>query len=198
MKFHRLEFLSAPAEEGDDFRYKPHSMCVACGLRYVPFAADFPVPEDTVERVDLHFFESTEQPLLEVGGVLVAEQRLATRLLENGMTGFTIEEASASVPDENETRRPNYRWLRITGRCTTNDVWRRVATSCSICGTAVTEAVPSATRTVRLREPLPVCDLNRSRERLAGIIASERFLEVLDRVCPDHHSFLKLIGCPPE
>lgn len=173
-------------------------MCVACGLRYVPFAADFPVPEDTVERVDLHFFESTEQPLLEVGGVLVAEQRLATRLLENGMTGFTIEAASASMPHAGERRLPSYRWLRISGRCTTNDVWQRVATSCATCGTNITEPVPSATRTVRLREPLPTFDLNRSRERAAGIVASERFVNVLDRICPDHRSFLKLIECPPE
>jgi hypothetical protein len=193
MRFYRLDFLSAPAVEGDEFEYKSTSPCNVCGLRSHPYASDFVVSDDRVSRLDFLLLEKVDQPLLEVAGVLVAEEEIAVQMAEAGITGFTLGDATAALPDEIDSRLPSYKWLKITGRCKTNDVWSRVVSVCSECGSARTEPVVSPIRRVVLETPAPKCDLNRSREPTSGIIASDRFVDLLDRICPEHKTFLKLI-----
>jgi hypothetical protein len=53
MKYYLLEFLSAPADEGEGFRYKTPVPCSHCGLKSVPYSAEFIAPEDRVEAVHL-------------------------------------------------------------------------------------------------------------------------------------------------
>lgn len=65
--------------------------------------------------------------LLESFPCLVVTDRLASRLREGGLTGFTLADVTVSTDGDARHRRaeplPRFRWLQVTGRRGADDLW---------------------------------------------------------------------------
>ncbi|HEX8911166.1 MAG TPA: hypothetical protein VF796_02320 [Humisphaera sp.] len=181
MNFFRLQFIWSGAEEGTGFRAKLRQTCPACGAHFVTTTDKFVTPEDEVEAASISLWDDQPPvPLFEAARLLIATLDLATVLEDRGMTGFdvrpvTIESVDGEVCDDEA-----YRWLRVTGRCTTIDAWDRIVSTCAVCGTARSVPVDRVVRSVQLKLPPPTADVSRARERTVGLIVSQRFVDVLD------------------
>ncbi len=192
MSYYRLQFQAAPAEEGERFEYKTHEPCSQCGFRFIEYSRDFQVPEDRVRRFHLELWDELEEPLFLGADLLVARTDFAEEMVKAGLTGYRLEEARVTLRDRPKVVLPSYQWVIITGRCRTNDVWRRVVSTCPQCHGTFTEPVKSPVRNAYLRLPLPEHDLSRARERLVGIVVSQRFKDFLTGVCPEYERFVEL------
>ena len=177
-RFFQMEFLY-PLSEAEDIQLAKRTACTHCGLRALPFASRFPVPDDSVavakaEASDLE--DVREQHFFTARGLLLSTQAAGTALLTSGITGITPRSATLEILNSADVKL-ELTWLAITGRCDVNDIWTRVASTCPICGIAKEESFPQMTRTVRLLAP-PLRDVSRAREDKAGIIVSDRFRHV--------------------
>jgi hypothetical protein len=184
-----LDFAEAPAEEGDDWQSVELSpdKCAVCDRRRLPYANRFHVPDDGVLRTDAGVWGFADHALLLCAGILLAREDVAGALVESGLTGFELREASVSrLDDEAQAESlPRYRWVVITGRCDTTPIWERVVGSCSACGVALTEKVNRTTRSWALEATHPPdVDICRAREASAGVIVSGRIRDVLLRHDP--------------
>ncbi len=172
MDFYRLSFITAPATEGEDFEYLSGRTCADCGLRCFPITHQFLVPEDTVSVLHLEADDSALPSIFEAAGMLVAQDQIVKAMSKAGITGFDVRPVMISIA-ESDPSVSCYRWLAITGRCTTNPVWERVVSVCPTCGMEKTERVTSSQRIVTIVDPKPTTDFFRSRERAAGIMITE-------------------------
>ena len=193
MNYYQLRLKSAAAEEGDGFRYKKRAMCATCGLRPLVYAAEFPVPEDSVDTLSVALWDKPLFPVSEAAGLLISESMVAEAMLSAGLTGIEIRDAAVAeeLLTGERVSLPKYSWLAITGRCHTNDIWTRVVSVCPTCATPKTESLPRTTRDVMLLQP-PKEDFCRAREAVAGIIVSERFVDFATKRLPEVASHLQL------
>src|SRR5262245_65344320 len=133
MNYYQLRFLEALAEEGEHWRYRTYQPCPHCGLKYVSHDSDFVVPDDRVAVADVAVWDPPQHPVYAAAGLLIAEERFARSMLDAGVTGFTLRDASVGMIDRSRASLPSFKWINIKGRCKTNDVWRRVASVCPYC-----------------------------------------------------------------
>src|SRR5688572_15997743 len=93
-----VDFLEAPAEEGDGWQSVSLSfpVCPICRRRRLPFMRQYHVPDDGVVRVDAGIWGFVDHPLVQCAGILLAREDVANALAESGLSGFEIRNASVS------------------------------------------------------------------------------------------------------
>lgn len=200
MSYYRLDFPEHPAEEGDRWQSKARTACPACGLRVVPFAAEFPVPDDSVVNVHAGVWEWVDTPFLYVAGLILARADVASQLASSGLGGFSFREAEVTFLEEGDERSlPSFRWMVAGGRCQLHDIWDRVVTTCQVCGYPTTERLTAVQRRIRLRAPFPAgIDVCRGREDAGGIIVTDRFRDFCQAQIPGVDDAIRLVPVPLE
>jgi len=127
MKFYRIEFDEAPAEEGEEFIYKQFKSCLKCGNKYIEYSNMFLAPEDVVQFLHAELWGKNNNPLFQVASLLVAEESFCLNMVSDKLTGFSFGEAKVTYRENNiEAVNKKYRWVRITGRCETNNVYEEI------------------------------------------------------------------------
>lgn len=200
MSYYRLDFRDFPAEEADRWSSKPTALCSACGLRVVPVSAEFPVSDDQVAHVHVGVWEWIDNPLLEVGSVLLARADFALQLATSGLGGFSFRSAEITYLEATGERPlPDYSWMVVEGRCHLHDIWTRVLGVCRTCGYPTIERLAAQHRRVRLRQPLPAAsDVCRGRESAGGVIVTDRFRGFCQSQLPGINELLHFAPVPVE
>lgn len=181
MSFYQCTFESAPAIEGDGWLNAEPMVCATCLKRYIPFKSEFVTPEDRVTDVDLEFLEKPRSPILQIAGLILVERSLVDVLFQNGVAGLGVSDRLVTTAAQPGMSLPEYALLDVTGRCLTNDVWTQVIDLCSACHTGKEVPVVRTDRRVCLKT-LPITDVSRPREQLAGLIVSHSFKELIQRL----------------
>ena len=190
MKFYQLNFNEEYGDVGDSCENVESIHCDHCDLNHSPLAGKYFSPEDWMKKLHADIYEPFNSPLMDIGSLLIARNDFINLLNQNNVTGYEVSDMKLTYrPDYNEEQEieiSGYSWLKIIGRCTTNDVWSKIESICPKCHTAKTKSIYQPYRKIIIQKPIPKTDFNRTREPQAGVIISEKIVNLLTDNFPEN------------
>jgi hypothetical protein len=177
---------------GDEIEFVTRVRCSRCGLQALPFALEFPVPDDFIKTAVV-MAETAEdvgpKQFFTAEGLLLATSNASKVLFSAGITGISSNPVRLLIGDRPEAS-SEIEWLKIFGRCSAADLWTRVISKCSLCGMPIEEPIAKSTRIPHLLAN-PSEDVSHARERSVGIIVSSKFKRVAESIDSTLNSYVR-------
>ena len=194
IKYFQLKFEDGFGEEGDSFKRIDYVHCDCCGLNHSPLKEKLNWPESSTAFFHASLYEPVNLPIIDIAGLLIAKNSFIRTMLNYGITGFEADQLKltifSDIDEDQADEIKGFSWLKITGKSNINNVWTKLESVCPACQKSKYKSFYQPYRKIFLQHPLPKTDFSRTHESQAGVIVSQRVVDLLQVNCANISNYI--------